>query len=1074
MLSPHVAGDRAAARRRRGWFRPRGLAEGRRRVYGRDRGPVRNPRALATPPRDANADPILRPLAERAQPLPRCEHRTYLDILERRGELDAERRPPNMELLFERGERHEEAIVAALHRRGTRRRPTRRPGRHARGAAGAPSTRCATGARSSTRRAFSDDGWVGYPDFLIRVEEPSDLGDWSYEVHDAKLSGHAAAAPTSSSCSSTTRQLERIQGRRPARMHLILGDGERPAVPARGLRGLRRRVSRAQFVGAASRARRAGRRARYPYRSATCDFCHWWHVCDRPPPRRRSPLAGRDLQRTQGLKLEARRRPHASPSSRRCRPDALVPRLPPRTLDDLRAQAELQLRSRGLARPLYELLEPEHGRGLGRLPAPSAGDVHFDFEGDPYWGDEGLEYLFGTVYRRRRRAGATGRSGRRRAPRRSARFEDVDRLDHRAPRAHPGPPRLPLQLLRARRAQAAHAAPRDARARARRAAAPQGLRRPLRHHPPGDARRRRVATGSRRSSRSSGSSATRDCAARSARCAAGRPTWRTASRAQLDEIAAYNEDDCRQHACAVRLAAGPPRPRPRPSSASSSIARAEAADAAERRARCGTRTRRRAARPAPGRPARRRVARTTPSSARAAGLRPARLPPPRGQAGWWALFDRRERAREQLRDEDAEAIGGLEARRAERGQAVAGSWTLRFPEQEFKLEPGRGRRAATERAASTIVELDEAARHVVVRARQEARRGPAAALVPGGPVRRPSSRSALFRFADARRRRTASSLRRLDAAPTSCCAARRGSRRARRRWPTGQLDLERLAAQVARPRSAARSSSRARPAGQDLHRRAPRRRPDARRQARRRHGDLAQGDQQPARGDRRGRGRGPASPSAGGRRPTTTRSDYESDRVDLRRRRARRTTGRRRSCSIAGTAWLLGARGRWQGASTCCSSTRPGQMSLADAIAVAQGARSVVLLGDPQQLAHVSQGTHPVGSGASVLEHLLGERRHDPAGPRRLPRTTWRMHPDVCGFVSRDDVRRPAARRAGLRAPGIDSPGLCRQRACAVIGVEHDDNRGRVDEEAERDRRRGRPAARRRHVRRPTRRAPPI
>jgi hypothetical protein len=39
------------------------------------------------------------------------EHRTYLDILERRGELDAERKPPSMELLFERGERHDETIV---------------------------------------------------------------------------------------------------------------------------------------------------------------------------------------------------------------------------------------------------------------------------------------------------------------------------------------------------------------------------------------------------------------------------------------------------------------------------------------------------------------------------------------------------------------------------------------------------------------------------------------------------------------------------------------------------------------------------------------------------------------------------------------------------------------------------------------------------------------------------------------------------------------------------------------------------------------------------------------------------
>ena len=32
-----------------------------------------------------------------------CEYRTYLDMLERRGELNAKRRPPEMQLLLERG-----------------------------------------------------------------------------------------------------------------------------------------------------------------------------------------------------------------------------------------------------------------------------------------------------------------------------------------------------------------------------------------------------------------------------------------------------------------------------------------------------------------------------------------------------------------------------------------------------------------------------------------------------------------------------------------------------------------------------------------------------------------------------------------------------------------------------------------------------------------------------------------------------------------------------------------------------------------------------------------------------------
>ena len=33
-----------------------------------------------------------------------------------------------------------------------------------------------------------------------------------------------------------------------------------------------------------------------------------------------------------------------------------------------------------------------------RLPEPSAGDIFFDFEGDPFVGDGGLEFLFGYLY----------------------------------------------------------------------------------------------------------------------------------------------------------------------------------------------------------------------------------------------------------------------------------------------------------------------------------------------------------------------------------------------------------------------------------------------------------------------------------------------------------------------------------------------------------------------------------------------------------------------------------------------------------------------------------------------------
>ncbi|MFD2093996.1 DEAD/DEAH box helicase [Blastococcus deserti] len=77
-----------------------------------------------------------------------------------------------------------------------------------------------------------------------------------------------------------------------------------------------------------------------------------------------------------------------------------------------------------------------------------------------------------------------------------------------------------------------------------------------------------------------------------------------------------------------------------------------------------------------------------------------------------------------------------------------------------------------------------------------------------------------------------------------------------------------------------------------------------------------------------------------------------------------------------------------------------GQFSLANAVAVARGARSIVLLGDPQQLAQPSQAVHPGESGASALEHLLDGHATIPAKRGVFLDRSYRMHPDLTRFVS--------------------------------------------------------------------------
>jgi len=104
---------------------------------------------------------------------------------------------------------------------------------------------------------------------------------------------------------------------------------------------------------------------------------------------------------------------------------------------------------------------------------------------------------------------------------------------------------------------------------------------------------------------------------------------------------------------------------------------------------------------------------------------------------------------------------------------------------------------------------------------------------------------------------------------------------------------------------------------------------------------------------------------------------------------------------VAGTTWLWARPGMRPYPVDVLVVDEAGQLALADAIASANAARNLVLLGDPLQLSQVSQAEHPGGSGASVLEHILGGHATLPETEGVFLSETRRMHPDVCRFISR-------------------------------------------------------------------------
>ena len=146
---------------------------------------------------------------------------------------------------------------------------------------------------------------------------------------------------------------------------------------------------------------------------------------------------------------------------------------------------------------------------------------------------------------------------------------------------------------------------------------------------------------------------------------------------------------------------------------------------------------------------------------------------------------------------------------------------------------------------------------------------------------------------------------------------------------------------------------------------------------------------------------------------------------------------------LAGTSFLF-AREELDGHVDTLFVDEAGQVALADALAVGTAARNVVLLGDPNQLPQVSQGSHPAGASASVLQHLLGDDETLQPGMGIFLGETWRMRPEVNAFIS-DTFYEGRLEPA----PACLERSLEGGSGIRFVAVEHEGNRTQSREEAE-------------------------
>lgn len=152
-------------------------------------------------------------------------------------------------------------------------------------------------------------------------------------------------------------------------------------------------------------------------------------------------------------------------------------------------------------------------------------------------------------------------------------------------------------------------------------------------------------------------------------------------------------------------------------------------------------------------------------------------------------------------------------------------------------------------------------------------------------------------------------------------------------------------------------------------------------------------------------------------------------------------------CVIGGTAWDFANANRVPpGCLDLLVIDEAGQFCLANTIAVAPAAANLLLLGDPQQLPQVSQGTHPEPVDRSALDWLVDGQRTLPDERGYFLDRSYRMHPAVCAAVSTlayegrlsSEEKVTAARHLAGYQPGV-----------RVLSVRHQSNSNESPEEAD-------------------------
>jgi predicted RecB family nuclease len=922
-----------------------------------------------------------------------CEHLATLDLTAVHGKLE---RPvvddDQRELIQRKGEEHERGYLDQLRAEGRDVVEIQDGNWDERVALTEQALR--NGADVVYQGTFEHGRWRGVADFILC--QPGG----GYEVLDTKLARSAKPSYILQLCF-YNEQVARVQGHEPARIHVLLGSGElvsfRPQEFGAYYRRVRSRLE--DFVDVP--------RPTVAWPCDHCGVCDFKPVCDAHWDEidHLSRVAG--ISRVQIEKLfvagiatlgDLGRAEDAPPP----------PGIAAKTWEKIQDQAALQLASRETGDHHLVVLPPQPGTGFSLLPEPSAGDLFFDFEGNPFWDKDGsLEYLWGILDADRN-------------------FTPIHAYDHESERAAL---ETFVDLVHARLREypdlhVYHYASYEIAALKRMMG-----RYGTREDEVDDLLRRGVfvdllavvRNGIRASRPGYGLKEMEvflDFERRAEVKDGGTSIvvferWmQTHDPELLRQIDEYNEEDCiatlllRDWLLGLKRDAlaqyGPFPPvegeEPRPMSDAKverTALQQQLIDADQEVA-----------------------AHLLDYHAR------------EHKPVWWWFYERIEKTPDELL-EDAESIGGLESVGAPVPLDQSFADTFTFPPQEFKLGKGQDvRDPATGNPAGALIALDRD-RCILVLKRGRSFREVALplALIPGGPFNTNAQEEALERFGRSvlagdnaypalesilRREPFDREIQTTDLDEMKALVRSLDGRHlviqgppgSGKTWTSGRLIADLI--EHGKTVGVASTSHKA------IHKLLDEVE------------DAAAEIRLDFKGLKKASGGNSESAYDQGHFSSVTESDDCAD-VDV--------TG--------GTAWHY-ARRNHDRTLDYLFIDEAGQVSLADALAMGTCARNVVLVGDPQQLPQVIQGTHPLDTDKSVLTWLIGDAETIPPDRGLFLERTFRLHPDVCAYIS--DEFYEGRLQADPVTAGRTTPlgtGL------RYVAVEHEANRQESAEEVE-------------------------